>query len=502
MYFLNRQLVPATTSAIAGFAAQPSFNHRFAFSTQSPEVDPEVTPEVSSGGGATEVTPGSTSESTPEVNPDLTPGLTPAADPLPLNSAQDEVARDNTGGTSEYHITFSPVEVTFKRKEGSEVMPQRLNIAVPHVWLRENCRCSECVNQATMQRNFSVFDLPEGIAPKTITLEPAGMRISWNHENHESLYDWDFLKRNIGRRRQRYPNSNQVHVHWTSKFLGGPPTVQYEEVMDSTSTKGLAKLTDALVRRGVVFVENTPFDDAIHTKHLLERIGPIRETHYGGFYDFVPDMAKADTAYTNIALPAHTDTTYFTDPAGLQAFHMLSHTAPEGSQAEGGMSLLVDGERAAKLLFQEDRAAFKALCSRGVPYHASGNDGVTITPTAMRPVIEALNFNSDNPDIIRIRWNNDDRGTMRIGQSSRHLLEWYQAARKFDEILKRPKSQYWFQLKPGSVLIFDNYRVLHGRSAFTGQRRICGAYINHDDFVSRWRNTNFPRDKVLAQVIG
>lgn len=71
---------------------------------------------------------------------------------------------------------------------------------------------------------------------------------------------------------------------------------------------------------GLVFVNGTPFDDATHTKRLLERIGPIRETHYGGFYDFVPDMAKADTAYTNIALPAHTDTTYFTEPAGVSRF--------------------------------------------------------------------------------------------------------------------------------------------------------------------------------------
>lgn len=71
------------------------------------------------------------------------------------------------------------------------------------------------------------------------------------------------------------------------------------------------------MKYGLVFVNGTPFDDPVHTKRLLERIGPIRQTHYGGFYDFVPDMAKADTAYTNIALAAHTDTTYFTDPAGV-----------------------------------------------------------------------------------------------------------------------------------------------------------------------------------------
>lgn len=171
------------------------------------------------------------------------------------------------------------------------------------------------------------------------------------------------------------------------------------------------------MRNGLVFVDGTPFDDAIHTKRLLERIGPIRETHYGGFYDFVPDMAKADTAYTNIALPAHTDTTYFTDPAGLQAFHMLSHTPPldaaEGASASGGESLLVDGFRAAEILRSEDLTAFNTLRSTAIPWHASGNKGVTITSEETEPVIQVRrsgNTYSTSSSLLRIRWNNDDRG--------------------------------------------------------------------------------------------
>lgn len=170
------------------------------------------------------------------------------------------------------------------------------------------------------------------------------------------------------------------------------------------------------MRDGLVFVNNTPFDDASHTKKLLERIGPIRETHYGGFYDFVPDMAKADTAYSNIALPAHTDTTYFSDPAGLQAFHMLSHTAlpgaPEGSEPSGGKSLLVDGFRAARVLHREDPEAYRMLVDHPVPWHASGNKGVAIAPDQMHPVIThyARGLPSHKPAVLRIRWNNDDRG--------------------------------------------------------------------------------------------
>ena len=35
------------------------------------------------------------------------------------------------------------------------------------------------------------------------------------------------------------------------------------------------------------------------------------------------------------------------------------------------------------------------------------------------------------------------------------------------------------------VLVVNNHRVLHGRSAFTGRRRMCGAYIGGDEYRSR-----------------
>lgn len=158
-------------------------------------------------------------------------------------------------------------------------------------------------------------------------------------------------------------------------------------------------------------MDNTPFDDAIHTERLLERIGPIRNTHYGGFYDFVPDMAKADTAYSNMALPAHTDTTYFTDPAGLQAFHLLSHTspanAPKEEGASGGQSLLVDGYHAVEILKTESPLAFERLKRDVVPWHASGNEGIAITPGRLYPVFDIPTTPGEH---LTIRWNNDDRG--------------------------------------------------------------------------------------------
>src|SRR5258708_3309945 len=61
----------------------------------------------------------------------------------------------------------------------------------------------------------------------------------------------------------------------------------------------------------------------------------------------------------------------------------------------------------------------------------------------------------------------------------------YDAIRNWNSCLKSPDSEFWVQLAPGTAVIVDNHRVLHGRSAFTGKRRVCGAYIGRDDYRAR-----------------
>jgi trimethyllysine dioxygenase len=76
--------------------------------------------------------------------------------------------------------------------------------------------------------------------------------------------------------------------------------------------------------------------------------------------------------------------------------------------------------------------------------------------------------------LLQVRWNSSDRASIEL--PIERVDEWYDAARKWDALVKKAENEYWEQLTPGRVLIFDNWRVMHGRSAFTGKRRICGAY--------------------------
>lgn len=189
-----------------------------------------------------------------------------------------------------------------------------------------------------------------------------------------------------------------------------------------------------------------------------------------------------DTAYTSEAIGPHTDTTYFTEPAGLQMFHLLSH-----EDGAGGASLLVDGYRAAQELDKEDR---EVLAAHNISWHASGNDGINIIPSRHFPVI----YNAVPGALpLQIRWNNADRRTI----NPAFFEKWAKSAKAFNDIVNDVKMQYWEQLQPGRALsecwkptsflfleihnadalvVFDNWRILHGRSAFTGKRRMCGGY--------------------------
>jgi trimethyllysine dioxygenase len=213
----------------------------------------------------------------------------------------------------------------------------------------------------------------------------------------------------------------------------------------------------------------------------------------GGFWDFTADLALKDTAYTTLPLRAHTDNTYFTDPAGLQMFHLLSHT-----HGSGGVSLFVDGFAAARSLHARAPDAYAALSRIAVPAHASGNAGASIRPCTPFPVINHYRHLSSysssssssssrmamTPDeLMQIRWNNDDRGTMphdygqrktkgkgggggggggqrqegrkeeeedmEEGYHASEVEEWYRAARRWVELIRRPEAEYWHQLQPG-----------------------------------------------------
>jgi gamma-butyrobetaine dioxygenase len=65
---------------------------------------------------------------------------------------------------------------------------------------------------------------------------------------------------------------------------------------------------------------------------------------------------------------------------------------------------------------------------------------------------------------------------------------WYSAYRLLAKILKRPERELIFKLGAGDLVVMQNDRALHGRTAFDpnlGRRHLQGCYIDRDGIESR-----------------
>lgn len=355
-----------------------------------------------------------------------------------------------------------------------------------NVWLRDHCRCPKCYHPQTRQRLVNTFAIPVDIQPRSIQANEDGLVVIWDNDEHKSVYDWAWLKNHSYNPflKDKSDLSLKAPILWDAEIAKNPPVVQYEDAMSTKA--GLAKWLENIQVYGFSFVDGVPVSLEA-TEKLARRICFIRESHYApGMWDFTSNLAHADTAYTDLALNAHTDTTYFSDPVGLQMFHKLEF------DGTGGESLFVDGFKVAQNLKKNHPEAYQTLSTLRIPTHSAGDEKVMIMPTPREQSI--LNHLSDG-SLYQIRYNNDDRSTL-SNLNADEINQFYDALRKWNAELTSKKNEFWEALEPGRAVVFDNWRILHGRASFTGHRRLCGAYLNHDDYMSRARIVRYtPQEK-------
>ncbi|GAA5879724.1 hypothetical protein JCM16303_004149 [Sporobolomyces ruberrimus] len=359
------------------------------------------------------------------------------------------------------------------------------------IWLRDHCREERSYHPSTRQRLIDTCKIPSDLRPLAVASSSDGISVSWPETSietpYKSFYPWSFLLENSYNppllRNRDLPQRDSGKILWTADIAKELPKVTYEEVMESE--KGVYEWLKRIDTYGFSFCSGIPPTPEA-TEALVRRIAFIRETHYGGFWDFTANLEHGDLAYSDVRLEAHTDTTYFSDPCGLQLFHLLS---PSTSH-KGGHNLLVDGFRAASILRSSHPELYDLLSTLPIPAHASGSGSASIpSGVHMRPLKRYPVLNHDeNGELVQVRWNGDDRAVVGGEAFEGETMDkWYEALRVWEGILRSPESQLWTEMEMGTAIIFDNIRVLHGRSGYSGERRLCGAYVNGDDYRSRLR---------------
>ena len=88
-------------------------------------------------------------------------------------------------------------------------------------------------------------------------------------------------------------------------------------------------------------------------------------------------------------------------------------------------------------------------------------------------------------DVTRFSLNTLDRDSLRLPPDD--VLPFYKAWKTMCDEVRDPANEAWFKLEPGSLILLNNRRVLHGRSgiSLSSTRVLCGCYVSYEDYTSR-----------------
>jgi len=346
---------------------------------------------------------------------------------------------------------------------------------VPLLWLRDHCSCPKCLHPETRQRlsDTVAFDDALNAGRVSIAANAPELEIEWSGDAaHVSSFDATWLREAT----RLVPAPAPELFLWDEVRLGGAvPQVAYEALM-APGDSGDRVLMDWLAqieRFGFAFVEGVPATPEA-TQAVAKRAAYIRETIFGGYYDFTANMEHKDTAYTSMAIGPHTDGTYSFDAPGYQMFHCL------GLDCVGGDSVLVDGFEIAAIMRAEMPDLYRVLTEVEVTgQYIDHEKGIHLKAT--RPV-----FRLDSAGrLVQVSFNHLDRAPLFLPEFE--LKAFYRAYGAFARLANDRKLQYRRRLEPGSLVLFDNWRLLHARDAYQGYRRLAGAYLNKEDVESRLR---------------
>jgi gamma-butyrobetaine dioxygenase/trimethyllysine dioxygenase len=211
------------------------------------------------------------------------------------------------------------------------------------------------------------------------------------------------------------------------------------------------------------------------TERVARMVGILRATNYG-IYELISQPTPQLVGDTSIALAPHTDEPYRHNPPGITFFHVLAQSM------EGGDSTLVDGFHVAEILRAREPEVFRLLSSVPAGFHRVLKEGRAFYATG--PVISV--DRRGHVQGVRLL----DRGTAPFDIAEAEVVDYYEALRVFLDYLYDEKNRLVVKIGAGQMLIFNNQRLLHGRTEFdpaTSHRHVRSCNVDLDEFYSSLR---------------
>jgi alpha-ketoglutarate-dependent taurine dioxygenase len=318
------------------------------------------------------------------------------------------------------------------------------------LWLRDNDPANR--DARTGQRLKSLVDLPREPRLSAAECGPARhLTLTWE-DGATSVFALNWLR--------AFDRSLRIATRPTRLPWMGQPATGFAWCDYTEWTENPASREDWLYyagRDGLAFLRDVPVQ-AGAILDVAALIGFVRETNHGRIFD-VPSVDP---------LPVHTDNPYRDPVPGFQLLHCLS------TAGQGGESIFVDGMAAAERVRAHDPDAFSTLCQTPILYRFQDATTDLVTERTMLEV--------DTEGQFRAIYY-DDRSIAPLPLKGPRLKKFYPAYRQLAELLREAARFVVHRLQPGELVLFDNTRILHGRTAFSTDH-LQGCYVDADGLYS------------------
>ena len=322
-----------------------------------------------------------------------------------------------------------------------------------YFWLRHNCPC--CVHETTKERILCPSQVALDIRPKEMfVVDDAHFRLVWA-DGHVSDFALDWLWEHA------YAVDAQVSEIQAQDL-------SLIEVSYGVCEDDLVAVCDRyLNEKGAILVRGCPLDTEALIACLTKEVFRLRDSHFGYVEDLKTDNTTNKNTdqlgYTNAAVNLHTDQPFIEHVPRFQLLQCIQ------TADDGGESLLADAQQVAYYLRDLDGDAFDALTQMSVVFHRKQKH---FESKMSSPI---LSFQSDQFFQVRSSYFTFAPSVYSFNQ----MEKWYRAYQKFVRLIDHPAYQFRVLLQPQDFILYDNFRMLHGRTAFTGPRWMKGIYLDY-----------------------
>ncbi len=337
------------------------------------------------------------------------------------------------------------------------------------LWLLDNR--AEDRDPHSGQRLIDVADLPESPRIRSAVTRDGRVRVEFEGEPRTASFELAWLAAHASERSERAPEEQRRH--WlegaTLDARRDFAWLSLAELRAHPAAR-LAWLT-RLLQEGLAFLDEVPATESAILE-AIPLVGRVLETNYGHTFDVRSVPQPENLAYSDLGLGLHTDNPYREPVPGFQALHVLI------ASDSGGESLFADGFALAEHLRASAPDAFAQLTTTAVPFHYRSREADL---RAERPLIQL----SLRGELTAFHYNS--RSIAPLDLPAREAARFYGAYRRLAMLLRDRRFQLRTHLREGTLVVFDNQRTLHGRTAFSSTRHprhLRGCYLARDSVYS------------------